>query len=820
MASSLYITNSTGSIFDLQTDITGSFTVHIPPGNTGIWEWVVERYGTIRQTGSFDVASTLFSPTLNFTTDIYVTQTTRATVEAYTEFSTLDELYDYAAYRRTQAPQHLLITKDGGLLDFGDTTIIVDASASSIWSYDEGTNTLTLKATELDRGSIFDAIRTSSTITTINGATITAVYISTDGVSQIVELRSIPAGASLAIYDAAGIVKQFWSNVAGGTYTYYIEPGVEETWYWAMERYGKVRNESSFPTNVGGIIYFVPDDVTDVGITETTAATVAAYTKINTIDQLYDAAALFRTTEAGIVIGNLITKSSRTLVLGALDLIANKTASTVFTTTKTTMTVKTDVLSVGSTYNQLSTTGDITTTNGASLLLSAIDATSTRSLLTISGLSSGVNVKVMDGATVITSGISTGTSITLPYTLGTGVLTLNATIYAEKATGNANGFALFSGSVILGQSLTNALITMTPDTFYGRSAGQADRANVTVTWDDATGAPTIALTNDTNIKSIYDIVVESHATVEHLTYNRPSTNDGNVYQFANANFTGIGKITGTTQFYTTGTVDVKYELILNSYNTVNFPTNSIVKIVKSDNTVLTPFGLNEDGKVELNMDPNTDYRVYIKSPGMAPKAVYINSGTGRVITITPVAQNSYSATTNITDLIPLVRLDVDGTMLNVYLSGMSVIPLKVVALVDYIQQQEEYADVALATENGAILYINDTNQITPVKANINFLRETTLTASQAVMWQTYFSTGSLSYPDANFTPEDSNQLFVNSFSSAIGQVVLMDSQVATIATTAVNQLLETVLSNGKTVRTNINEIDILTNIISTEVQRP
>jgi hypothetical protein len=159
-------------------------------------------------------------------------------------------------------------------------------------------------------------------------------------------------------------------------------------------------------------------------------------------------------------------------------------------------------------------------------------------------------------------------------------------------------------------------------------------------------------------------------------------------------------------------------------------------------------------------------------------------------------------------------------MLNVFLSGMSVIPLKVVALVDWIQQQEQYADVALATENGNILYINDTNQITPAKTNVNFLRETTLTASQAVMWQTYFSTGSLSYPDPAFTPEDSNQLFVNSFSSAIGQVVLMDSQVAVIASTAANQVLDTMLSNGKSVRTNINEIDILSNIISVEVQKP
>ena len=819
MASTLYIADNTNTQYSLQVDVTGNYTVYIPPGKTGTWSWIVEKYGSQRQTGTFNV-NTSFSPTISFVTDVYISQTTRATVAAYTSFSTLDQLYDYAAYMRTQLPQYLLATKNGQILDFGSTNIVVNTAAASVWNYNATTNTLTIKATALGYGNNFNAIKTTGTFTISANTTVSAIYLSNLGVSQNVELRNIPAGAYVAIYDAAKNIKQYWANTTAGTYTYYIPPGVSETWTWAMEYYGKNRNESTFPTDVGGIIYFVPDDVADIGITQTSLSTVQAYTSITTLDQLYDASAAYRTTQAGIVIGNLMTKSSGTLDLGSVSLVANATASSLFSATSSVITIKSPTLSYGTKFNQLLTLGTITASNGASYALSAIDSTGTNTLLTISGVLSGVLVKLVSGSTVLASGTSTGSSVVLKYFLAPGTTSTNASIYAEKATGNANGYNLFTGAVILNQALTSSLINMTPDPFYGRSAGASDRANVSITWNSSTGVPTITLSADTDIKTIYDMVLESHATVSNLTYYRPTTSDGNIYQFGYANFNGAGKITGTTQFYSMGSVAVKYDLILNSYNTVNFPVNSLVKIIKNDGTVLSAFGVNAVGKVELNLPSNTDYRVFIKTTGYAPKEVSINSGTGKVVTITPVVQTSYSATTDISTLTPLVRLTKpSSTLLNVYLGNMSALPLQVAALVDYIQQQEAYADVALAVENGSILYINDTNQITPVKANVNLLRETTLATNQSVMWQTFFSTGSLSYPDFNFTPADLNQLFVNSYSSAVGQVVLMDSQVATIATTAVNQLLNTVLSNGKTVKANINEIDILTNIISTEVQK-
>lgn len=816
----IYIATNLGTQFDKQIDITGTYTSHIPPGNSGIWTWVVEKYGFIRQTGTFNAAAVTFSPELNFLVDAFNTESDREIVEAYPKFNTLDELYNYSVYIRTQEPEVVRATKDGNILDFGSMNLVISPSATEVWDINETTNTLTIKADILNAGTIFKVIRTSGTIQILSGSLVKCIYVSDQGPSQTVELRNVPPGSSVAVYNIARELKLFESNVAGGLYTLYIEPGISETWYWAIETYGKNRNSGDFPTDVGGVIFLVPDNVTDVNITQTDLSIVQAYTSISTLDQLYDVAAAYRLTQEGIVFGDKFTESSDSLIMGNTDFVLNSAATSVYQVTETQIIVKSSTLSFGTKFTQLVSTGEISNTTDEIFHLSAVDSTGTSSLLTITGVTPGVVVKLMSGSTEISSGVSTGTSVVIPYVLGAGITTTNAMLYAGKAANNIDGFNVFSGSVILNQSLTSTLINMVPDTFYGRSGASADRENVSVSWSTS-GVPTITLTGDTDIKSIYDELVESHATTQNVSYFRPTTNDGNVYQFGASNFQGSGRITGSTQFYTTGTVNVLYVPILNTANTINFPAGSLVKVtLDSDNSTVVNFGVNLDGKLELTFPPNSDYRIYIKTQGYAPKVVLLNSGTGRVVTINPSPQKSFSASTDISDLIPLIRTEVSSNTLNVYLGNMQVTPLKVVAIVDYLQQQEDYVDVSLVVGVDNILYINDTNQITPIKQNVKLYRETTLPTNKTVMWQVYFNSGALSYPDLEFTPEDSNQLHVNSFSSAQGLVVIADSQISTIATTAVNEILSHILNNGKSVGINISETNILTNIISSEVQKP
>ena len=210
-SSTIWTTDNTGETYNLQLNLTGSYTDYIPPPITGSWGWVAERYGYQRTSGTFSPSTGgTFSAAPIWIADTAITVTNVATVAAYTTFGTLDQLYDYAKYFETQRPQYVLATKNGSTLDFGALNIIIDATASSVWSYayPSGTlfvdyilqatgvlqtssilglsvnsPTLTIKASVLAAGSTFTTIKTTGSITFANAATATCVYETSVGSS-------------------------------------------------------------------------------------------------------------------------------------------------------------------------------------------------------------------------------------------------------------------------------------------------------------------------------------------------------------------------------------------------------------------------------------------------------------------------------------------------------------------------------------------------------------------------------------------------------------------------------------------------------------
>ena len=173
MTTSIYIQDSAGAQYSLQLGLTGINTVYVPPGATGTWTAIAERYGFNRQTVTFQPGlggDVTFSPI--WVTDVAIAQTNVATVSAYNSIATVDQLYDYAAYMRTQQPQYVLASGGSGIATFS-CNLVFNSNASSVWSYNAGTNTLTVKTGTTFASGITNTKLVTSGSLTKSGTTIT-----------------------------------------------------------------------------------------------------------------------------------------------------------------------------------------------------------------------------------------------------------------------------------------------------------------------------------------------------------------------------------------------------------------------------------------------------------------------------------------------------------------------------------------------------------------------------------------------------------------------------------------------------------------------
>lgn len=190
----------------------------------------------------------------------------------------------------------------------------------------------------LSEGGNFTEIQ-ANTVT--NNGTITAIYVSSAGSSTTFRFEDVAVGSSLVIYDASGVTKYFQGSVTtAGDYNYYIPPGTTGTYSWAIEQYGKQRQSGSFAANTGGLLFYSPIYIEDVGITQTTQATVAGYSTLETNSKLYDYVAYFRLSEQGIKLGQIATRSGTSIEFGSYSGIIKSTHTSVLSITGSTITIK------------------------------------------------------------------------------------------------------------------------------------------------------------------------------------------------------------------------------------------------------------------------------------------------------------------------------------------------------------------------------------------------------------------------------------------------------------------------------------------------
>jgi hypothetical protein len=125
--------------------------------------------------------------------DSNITESNKATVDAYTEINTAQELYDRAAsFLEDNFGTYLdfIVTRSGDQIDAGSYNVTIDATAGSVFAV--AGNTITIKAS-----TFTGDITTTGTITLANGATFVGTFTDSVGTTTVAPL-------SVTVVDAGG----------------------------------------------------------------------------------------------------------------------------------------------------------------------------------------------------------------------------------------------------------------------------------------------------------------------------------------------------------------------------------------------------------------------------------------------------------------------------------------------------------------------------------------------------------------------------------------------------------------------------------------
>jgi hypothetical protein len=259
--------------------------------------------------------------------------------------SSFDDLYDaLKAYKATANAVNLATPT----LD----SLIVTPNGTSLEAF-TGWNLVVNTGVTLSSGAKFNTVEFDTV--TINGTgQITGVYQTSAGTSTVLELRVPSDGYSLCVFRADGTTKYFQSNVTIGTYYVYFTPAEAGTYYLGAEKYGQKRTADTLVLSGGNVWYNITDQE-DVGITDN-FATASAYTTLSTTSQIYDATAIFRLSETGIKLGQLVARDGLYLDFTTYNVKIKDDASAIVAVASGTITYKSIVINESTKYNAMKAT--------------------------------------------------------------------------------------------------------------------------------------------------------------------------------------------------------------------------------------------------------------------------------------------------------------------------------------------------------------------------------------------------------------------------------------------------------------------------------
>jgi hypothetical protein len=315
--------------------------------------------------------------------------------------ATYDELYDYVvAWNCSSAANAVIPNLSQYLITANGQRI----SAFTGWSLVVNTG-VTLSSGEKFGEVYFDTI-------TLNGTgQITAVYATTAGTSTVLELNPPSDDYSLCIFRADGTTKYFASGVDAGSYYVYFAPNEAETYFLAAEKYGQRRTEDTLVLNGGNVWYNITDQE-DVGITDD-FATASAYTTLSTTSQIYDATAVFRLSEAGIKLGQLVARDGLYLDFANYNVKIKDDATAIIAVASGTITYKSIVVNSSAKYNAMKATPPKTITPTDNELINVLieDANGDSQVSILGGDNLGYELWKVTTATA-TDDYATGTLLT------------------------------------------------------------------------------------------------------------------------------------------------------------------------------------------------------------------------------------------------------------------------------------------------------------------------------------------------------------------------------------------------------------------------
>ncbi len=190
-------------------------------------------------------------------TDPNITEANAATVRAYVDIDTLDELYDRSRAYDEDTPSNGfdVLTPNGNVLDFRSFDIIFDATAGSV--FDLTGNTVTISSSTLScGGGKFTKVLTTGTITFANGAVPgDCVMEDVNGESSVLQIQNVPAGSTVYVEDNSDTQQDYVTSFAGGTYSLSIPNTATGTWTYVVKQPGYDESVGSFDP-VGGFYTF------------------------------------------------------------------------------------------------------------------------------------------------------------------------------------------------------------------------------------------------------------------------------------------------------------------------------------------------------------------------------------------------------------------------------------------------------------------------------------------------------------------------------------------------------------------------------------
>jgi hypothetical protein len=204
----------------------------------------------------------------------------------------------------------------------------------------------------------------------------------------------------------------------------------------------------------------------NVLVTETNAATVAAYTTLETSAKFYDYSQYWLSLAANMTVAETITRSGALIDAGSYNVTIDATAASVWSVSGNTITIKASTFT-----GDMTTTGIITLANGATFIGTRTDANGTITppkVVSITGITAGSRLQIYNvtTATEIVNTVVAGTTYSATYEEGTGY-SQGDTVRVRLAYQNGTTAKLpFSAQAVVGTSGWSILAAQQDDTVY------------------------------------------------------------------------------------------------------------------------------------------------------------------------------------------------------------------------------------------------------------------------------------------------------------------------------------------------------------------